>query len=119
MRTVYSKTELERALTSGEKHIIAKGEIAKELRKKNNLKKAAKIGGILLAIGGGIAAAPFTGGASLIPSIAAAGATATITITTAELAILCRTSVALAAILTGRKVKLKFKDDGSVELDVE
>ncbi|MCR4559899.1 MAG: hypothetical protein K5685_07455 [Bacteroidales bacterium] len=118
MRTVYSKTELERALTSGEKHIIAKGEIAKELRKKNNLKKAAKIGGILLAIGG-IAAAPFTGGASLIPSIAAAGATATITITTAELAILCGTSVALAAILTGRKVKLKFKDDGSVELDVE
>ena len=118
MRTVYSKTELERALTSGEKHIIAKGEIAKELRKKNNLKKTAKIGGILLAIGG-IAAAPFTGGASLIPSIAAAGATATITITTAELAILCGTSVALAAILTGRKVKLKFKDDGSVELDVE
>lgn len=119
MTTVYTTAELESALTSGEKHLIAKGEVAEELRKKYNRKKAIKTGGILVALTG-LAAAPFTGGTSLLATFGTAGLTVgALTISAAELAILCGTSIALAAILKGRKVKVKFNDDGTVELDVE
>ena len=43
----------------------------------------------------------------------------TISITAAELAILCGTGVALYGIHKNRKVKMKYNDDGTVEIDVE
>ena len=115
MKTVYTKDELARAINNGEKHILAKGEIASILQSKNRRKKAAKVGGIALAAGG-ILAAPFTGGLSLLSLGATVG---TISITAAELAILCGTGGALYGNHKNRKVKMKYNDDGSVEIDVE
>ena len=118
MKTVYTKEELTRAINNGEKHILAKGSIADTLQSKNRRKTAAKVGGIALALGG-IIAAPFTGGASLL-GLGAAGLTVgTLTITTSELAILCGTSVALYGIHKNRQLKMKYNCDGSVEIDVE
>lgn len=123
MKTVHTKEELVAALKSGETHIIAKGEIAETLRKKKKRRTAALIGGGLLAVGG-IIAAPFTGGASIPIGLASGFTVGAVTMTTAELLILCTTGVGLGAlgvaaygIHKNRKVKLKFNANGSVNLD--
>lgn len=62
--------------------------------------------------------APFTAGTSLVAGAAAMGLTvggATLTISAAELAILCGVSLAFAGILRGYNIK--FNSDGSVELN--
>ncbi|MBR6869759.1 MAG: hypothetical protein IKM93_08085 [Bacteroidales bacterium] len=115
MVTVYSKQELKEAFSNKETKIIAKGALAESIRKKSKLKKPTEIGGLALIIGG-IAAIPFTAGASSSLAIAGAGLiVGSITITTAELAILC--GFALGAYGISRGCKIKFSANGSVEID--
>ena len=121
MITVYSKEEFKSAAKAGEKKIIVKGAFAEEIRQKANrqkkIKKGAKIAGTAAFIGG-IALMPFTGGASAAGAVA--GATAltigTLTITTAELAIIVGGGVAMAAIIKGYD-KITVNPDGSVTVE--
>lgn len=115
MITVYSKQELKEAFSNKETKIIVKGALAESFRKKSKVKKSTQIGGLALLIGG-IVAIPFTAGASSSLAIAGAGLTVgSITITAAELAILC--GFALGAYGISRGCKVKFSADGSVEID--
>lgn len=114
MVTVHSKSELRSAMDKKEKKIRIVGPYAKELydkmQKKKKIKKASLITGGALIIGG-ILAAPFTGGASLAGTgagLTMAGATiGTISLTTAELAIIvgAGSSIALYGIYKGSKMK--------------
>ena len=89
MITVSTKQELISAIQRREKQIIATGEIATSIRQKVKVKKGAKVRGVVLAIGG-LLAIPFTGGASAgLPAAGMALTVGTITVSTAELAILC------------------------------
>ena len=100
--------------------IVVKGAFAEELKKKathqKRAKKGAIIGGGALVLGG-LALAPFTGGASAAG--AAAGATAltvgSLSLTTAELAIIVGGGIAMAGLLKGYNIK--FNRDGSVTLE--
>lgn len=114
MRTVYTQNELEEAIKAHEEKILCKGEIARQFAKKKKRKRAARIGGVLVAIGG-IVAIPLTGGASLLGTLGATAMGLTFTISAAELAILIGGGVALTGIVSGGKVT--FKNDGSVEFD--
>lgn len=115
MVTVSTKEGLQQALKNRESQISVTGELAKSMRKKAMIKKGTKIGGALMFIGG-IVAVPFTGGASA--GLAIAGATAltvgTISITAAELAILCGFVLGMTGILMGAKVE--FHSDGTVTI---
>lgn len=71
MVTVSTKNQLKRALENKEAHIEIVGDLAKEIQKKSKYKTAARIIGATV-LGGSIAAAPFTGGASLPGAIAGA-----------------------------------------------
>lgn len=123
MKTVSTKEELKRAIENKQFPIKCVGEIGQQLIKRKKRSKAAKITGAALLVGG-IAAIPFTGGASAAGAaagasamgltIAGAGAGAIATISAAELAILLGGGIALVGILKGRKVRLKR--DGSVEI---
>ena len=62
MTIVSTKQEFVSAIERREKQIIATGEIAARFRKQVKVKKGAKVGGLVLAIGG-LIAIPFTGGA--------------------------------------------------------
>ncbi len=119
MRTVYTQNELEEALKAREEKILCKGEIARQFAKKRKRKRAARIGGALIATIGGIAAIPLIGVASLlvpIGVIATSGLTiGSITIGAAELAIIVGGVIALTGIVTGGKVT--FKPDGTVEFE--
>lgn len=116
MTTVSTKQELISAIERREKQIIATGEIAASIRKKVKVKKGAKVGGLVLAIGG-LIAIPFTGGASA--GLTAAGLTCltgAVTLTGGEILILCGilggTAIGLAGVL--RDAKVEFKPDGTV-----
>lgn len=117
MVTVSTKAALKSAIENKQFPIHCTGEIADYLKKKKKRSKRAKITGGVLALAG-LAAIPFTGGASAAAT--GAGLTAmglsigggALVISTAELAILVGGGVAITAILKGRKVKLQ--SDGSV-----
>lgn len=117
MKTVSTKKELENAIIQGEKHFLLKGDLAKQIIKKKQRSKAAKIGSGILAGIGVLAAIP-TGGASL-------GATAigltmgTLTVTAAELAIIFGGSTLVISALKGRKIKLHPKDKLGNEVEME
>lgn len=121
MITVYSKEEFKSAVKAGEKKIIVKGAFAEEIRQKasrqRKVKKGAKIAGAAALIGG-IALMPFTGGASAAGAVA--GATAltvgTLTISTAELAIIVGGGVIMTAMIKGYD-KITVNRDGSVVLE--
>ena len=120
MTTVYTEYELKNALERGEKKVLCKGELGRKLaaeiekckKKKRNLGIAAA-GAVAL----GVAAAPFTGGASLIPGVAAGLTIGTVTITIGELALILGAALAGIAILKNKNVKLKMTSAG-VELTV-
>lgn len=124
MIVVRTKEELQEAVKNKTTSIRIEGPYAKEFantirtrkRKANTAKKTA-MGGGALALIGGIAAAPFTGGVSLAGSVV--GATAmgltigTITISTAELAMI----LGFAAYALNKKYKIKIgKKDEYIEL---
>lgn len=117
MVTVSTKEGLQQALKNRESQIKVTGELAKSMRKKSKIKKGTKIGGALLIIGG-IVAIPFTGGASSGLVVAGATATAltigTVSITAAELAILCGFVLGMTGILMGAEVE--FHPDGTVTI---
>lgn len=121
MVTVYTKEELEQALRAKESHIQIKGELAEVIKKKVKRQKTAKKIGIGTAAIGAAAliAAPLTGGASLIAGAGETAmglASATVTVSAAELAILVGGTVAITALLKGYK-KVKMNSDGSIELE--
>ena len=111
MTTVSTKQELVSAIERREKQIIATGEIAKRFRKQVKVKKGAKVGGLVLAIGG-LIAIPFTGGASA--GLTAAGLTCltgVATLTGTQILILCGFALAYKAI---GKCKVEFEPNGHV-----
>lgn len=115
MKTVYSKKELEDAYASGERTIMVKGEFAQQIRTRCKVKKAAKITSGLIAVAG-IAAVPFTGGASLLAT--GAGLTVgTLTISATELAIILGSGLAFYAIKNGKLKNISYSADGSVTLE--
>lgn len=121
MITVTTKQEFEQALQNREPLILCKGDAAKPFLKQRKRKRGAIIGGVIAAVAG-IAAIPFTGGASAIGSMGViAGLTAgTLTITAAELAIICGTTIALVGIIKGGRVRFVTSvQDGSVSVEFE
>lgn len=123
MITVYSKEEFNSAVKAGEKKIVVKGAFAEELKKKATRQKRAKKGAIIGGVGivlGGLALAPFTGGASAAGAIA--GATAltvgSLSMTTAELAIIVGGGIAMTSLIKGYK-RIKFNADGSVTIEMD
>lgn len=117
MVTVTTKAALKRAIENKQFPIRCTGEIAEQIIKKKKRSKRAKITGGAVALAG-LAALPFTGGASAVAT--GAGLTAmgltigggVVAISTAELALLIGGGVAILAILKGRKIKLQ--PDGTV-----
>ena len=117
MKTVYTKEELAETLKKGETALV-KGSLASEIRekfeKRKKVRKGAAIAGGAIAVAG-IAAAPFTGGTSLVGTAVALGAmglTGTFIISIGELALLL--GAALAAYGIYKNCKVKFNMDGSV-----
>lgn len=115
MKNVYNEADLAQAIKQKESCIAVHGNVAKKFRNLKKKKRAAKIGGGLLFLGG-LAAAPFTGGTSAAASAAGVCAltAGSLTISTAELAIICGTAIALAGL--SRNYDVEFKSDGSVIL---
>lgn len=136
---IYTEKELEKALQNDEKVITIGGELADKIKRMKTQKKKSKskfiIGGALL---GALIAAPFTGGTSLVAAGITAAATTSaasvatgaavgaaaagltigpVTISLAELIVLCGTGIALAGII--RNYNVKFNNDGSVTLTRE
>ncbi len=87
--TVTTKDELEKAITEKKEEIMVVGELAKKIKKANTAKKIAKgvgVGAVVAAGVAGVAAAPLTGGASLVATkmaapLATAAATGGVAIT--------------------------------------
>lgn len=114
MKTVSTKKELEDALSSGERKVILKGEVAEKIIRSKKRKKGALIGGIALIVGG-LVALPFTGGASATGILGGLGLTVgTVTISAAELTILAGGSITVYGIYKGYNVEFKPGPDGPV-----
>ena len=116
MTTVSTKEELISAIERREKQIIATGEIAASILRKVKVKKGAKVGGLVLAIGG-LLAIPFTGGTSAGLTVAGLTClTGAATLTGTEILILCGIIGGTAVAITGvlRNAKVEFKPDGTV-----
>lgn len=115
MKNVYNEAELAQAIKQGESCITVYGNVAKKIRRRKMKKRTATIGGTLLALGG-LAAAPFTGGTSAVASAAGICAltAGSLTISTADLAIICGTVIALAGLC--RNYDVEFRSGGSVVL---
>lgn len=122
MVTVTTKEELELALKNKEAKILVKGDLAKVMRKKKKINKAAIItgAGIILA---GVALIPFTGGASIVPTVMGFTATTVeggaIALSTAEVAILSGVAalglgtISLALL---KEYSFEYTPDGGVKL---
>ena len=104
MRTVYTKEELENAFDQKEKVICVKGALAQTIISKKRRQKSALWGGLSLAAMS-LVAIPFTGGTSSAGVATGLSiAVGSVTLTTAELAIICGTVIGLAGIIAGAKV---------------
>lgn len=120
MVTVSTKAQLKAAIEQKQFPIKCVGEIAEQMRKKKKRATKTKIAGAAIALAG-VAAIPFTGGASAVATgagLTAMGLTVgggTLIISTAELAILVGGGIAITAILKGRKIK--YQADGSVMVE--
>jgi hypothetical protein len=124
--TVTTEKELEEVLKNKNvDKIRVEGPLAQKMRSKAKKKKilaGSLLGASAIALGS-IIAAPFTGGASLIAGATAAGltatiGTATIVVSTAELAILVGGLLSGLAIAAGYK-KIIFNKDGTVTIERE
>ena len=122
-RTVRTKSEFKKAIEDRYDRIIAVGAIAeeviKQVQRKQRVKKVAKGGGIVagaVALGS-IAAAPFTGGASLFGLTAAAtGAAATgvaIALTTPQLALILAAIIGVSIAAFKMYTKITISKDGT------
>ena len=121
MITVTTKQEFEQAIQNREPKILCIGDAAKPFLKQRKRKRGAIIGGVIAAVAG-VAAIPFTGGASAIGSMGIiAGLTVgSVTLTAAELAIICGTAIAITGILKGGRVRfVTSAQDGSVSVEFE
>lgn len=128
MITVYNKQELQEALKNRGQKIRVEGsyanELAQKIHRKKKVSKAVMVGGAVVALGG-LAAAPFTGGASLAGSaagIAAMGFTAgAVTLTTAQLALILGVSASLLGYAIHNKYKIVIKrgKDGEIGVELE
>lgn len=121
MTTVSTKQELISAIERREKQIIATGEIAANIRRKVKVKKGAKVGGLVLAIGG-LLAIPFTGGTSA--GLTAAGLTCltgAATLTGTQILILCGIVGVTAMGLSGKlkTCEVEFMPNGPVKLRLQ
>ena len=121
MTTVSTKQELISAIERRETQIIATGEIAASIRRKVKVKKGAKVGGLVLAIGG-LLAIPFTGGASA--GLTAAGLTCLTgeaTLTGTQILILCGIIGLTAMGLSGRiqTADVEFMPNGQVKINLQ
>ena len=121
MTTVSTKQELISAIERREKQIIATGEIAASIRRKVKVKKGAKVGGLVLAIGG-LLAIPFTGGASA--GLTAAGLTCLTGVATlrgTQRLILCGIVGVTAMGLSGKlkTCEVEFMPNGPVKLRLQ
>lgn len=120
MITVHSKQELQEALKKDQK-IRVEGpyaeELAQKIQRKRKIKKSAMVAGAAALIGG-LAAAPFTGGASLAGSAAGAAAmgltVGTVTLTTGQLAMLLGVGAPLLGYAIHKNYKVKIGKDGVV-----
>lgn len=113
MKTVSTKKEFEQAILDHEEKILCKDEAAKPFLRKRKIKRGATIGGVAIAIAG-IVAIPLTGGASALASagIMSGLVVGSVTISAAELAIICGATIAITGILKGGKVKYVSNNDG-------
>ena len=96
---------------------MAEGEIAEVLKKRNKHKKGAVIGAGCALLG--LAAAPFTGGASAAAGLALGLSISAFSISVGELMRFLSETDIHALGLAGRKIKLKPNRTGGVELFVE
>lgn len=129
MVTVYTKEELAKAIENKTTKILCKGDVANEIIEKFLKRKRNRLGIFagLAMIAAGTVSLPFTGGMSAACIAAGAGLAGLATkpgltlglveISTAELAIICGTIIAIVAILSGAKVT--FNADGTVEVEPE
>lgn len=123
MKIVHNKQELQEALKTKGQKIRIEGpyakEIAQKIQRRKKISKTAKVGGVLLLIGG-LAAAPFTGGSSLAGSAAGAAAMGltigTVALSAGELAMILGAGVGLCGYAVSKGYKVKIGKDG-VELD--
>lgn len=112
---ITTKSQLSEAIKSGQSRIIVGGELAQKIIRSKERKKMAKIGSAVL-LAGSLAAIPFTAGASAVGAAAAIGLTAgPLSISTAELMILCGAALAYKGLSNGYNVT--FNPDGSVTLE--
>ncbi len=124
--TVRSKSELEQALKNNKGACIrVEGAYAQTLANKLSLRKKTgklAVAGGALAILGGLAAAPFTGGASLAGSAAGMAAMATvgtITLSTGQLAMVLGLVGALGGYALHKNYHIKVASkDGSVVVEM-
>ncbi|MBR1962625.1 MAG: hypothetical protein IKA26_06720 [Alistipes sp.] len=115
--TVRTKSEFKKAIEDRYDRIIAVGAIAeeviKQVQRKQRVKKIAKGGGIVagaVALGS-IAAAPFTGGASLF-GLTAAATGAAITLTTGQLALIIAGALGISYGAFRMYTKITISKDG-------
>lgn len=98
---VSTKEEFERAVSNNEEKIIVTGDLAEKIissHKKKAVAKTVGAGGVVAGIGVavlGLVFAPFTGGVSAIAGLSATAALTAggVTLTMAELALLCGTAL--------------------------
>ena len=110
---IYTKEELQRAISARQSVIEIDGPLAKEIRSKAKAKSAGRAVATL-AILFGILSLPFTGGASSVAIAGGVGAAtaAGLTISTAELAIIIGGGLAYKALCEGYDVD--FRPNGHV-----
>lgn len=113
MKTVKTKEEFEQAILNRETKILCVGAAATPFIQKRKRKRAATIGGGLVALAG-LVAIPFTAGASA-PLVAAGLTIGSVTITAAELFIIFGGVIALTGVIKGAKVV--FKKNGEVVVE--
>ncbi|MBO5013135.1 MAG: hypothetical protein J6C57_03745 [Paludibacteraceae bacterium] len=126
MVQVYSKEELQKAIANNEKSIMVCGAYAQEMKSKYQRRKKAKKGSLIaggaLALAG-LVAMPFTGGASGAATAVGAGmmglTIGTITLTTAELAIIAGITAGFGLGVVGlaKGFNVSFKPTGEVLIE--